>query len=209
MGVTVKKSLLLLEFTLVFLCIPTAILLELIPIDKMRLLLILALLFLTILLSDPAFKAAEIFSFRITNFPIRSIGIRFLVSSALLVLLSLVISPQNFFSLPAGDPLLWLATAVFYPLLSALPQEILYRPFLFHRYRLLFSTPKQLIIASTLSFSYMHIIFNNPIAVALTLIGGYFFSKTYAASHSFWLVTLEHSAYGFIVFTVGLGDFFR
>ena len=66
---------------------------------------------------------------------------------------------------------------VLYPLLSVYPQAIIYRAFLFNRYALLFDG--WLVIAvSAASFSFMHIIFENPLAVILTMLGGIMFAKT-------------------------------
>ena len=46
-----------------------------------------------------------------------------------------------------------------------------------------------LVAASALTFGWMHLIFRNPLAVALTLVGGYFFAQTYAHTRSLRLPT--------------------
>jgi len=93
-------------------------------------------------------------------------------------------------------------------LLSVIPQEILYRVFFFHRYRELFPGKGLLLFASTVVFSFVHIIYLNLVAVALTLAGGYFFSKTYQETDSFLLTVIEHSIYGCFLFALGLGSAF-
>lgn len=65
-----------------------------------------------------------------------------------------------------------------------------------------------MILASTIAFSYLHIMYNNYESVILTLVGGYFFSRSYEVTRSLLLVTFEHSLYGILVFTLGLGGFF-
>ena len=55
----------------------------------------------------------------------------------------------------------------------------------------------------------MHFIFRNPWALAFTLIGGLFFSQTYARTRSLRLVCFEHALYGNFMFTIGIGEFFH
>jgi membrane protease YdiL (CAAX protease family) len=95
-----------------------------------------------------------------------------------------------------------------YPFLSALPQELIYRVFFFHRYQSLFGSEHRLIWASVLTFAFLHIIFGNLVAPLLTLPGGYLFARTYVRTGSLSAVAIEHAAYGNIVFTVGLGAYF-
>jgi membrane protease YdiL (CAAX protease family) len=89
-----------------------------------------------------------------------------------------------------------------------LPQELLYRAFFFERYQLIFNNPKSMMLASSISFGFLHIIFHNYLAVSLTVIGGYFFSQSYNATRSLLLTCFEHSLYGLLVFALGFGDFF-
>lgn len=117
-------------------------------------------------------------------------------------------TPADLFGFPRSRPLLWLAVMGLYPLLSALPQELLYRAFLFARYAPILPSPAALTWASVLSFAFLHIVFGNPVAVLLTIPAGYVFTRTYRDTGSLTLAALEHSAYGCIVFTVGLGRFF-
>jgi membrane protease YdiL (CAAX protease family) len=133
---------------------------------------------------------------------------RFLVCSFLLLGLLLLLYPGNFLNFPRQYPLFFLFFIVLYPVLSVLPQELLYRTFFFKRYRLIFRQPVSMIMASTLSFGFLHIIFHNYLAILLTLVGGYFFSRTYNVTRSLYLVCFEHSLYGLLVFTLGFGGFF-
>ena len=117
-------------------------------------------------------------------------------------------APQLLFSLPRQRPALWLMVMLLYPVLSVYPQKLIYRTFFFHRYQALFSTDQSRIVASALSFGFMHIIFHNWIAVLLTCIGGLLFARSYAYSRSTALAAWEHALYGCLLFTVGLGRFF-
>jgi membrane protease YdiL (CAAX protease family) len=112
------------------------------------------------------------------------------------------------FSFPRERPGLWLVVLLLYPLLSALPQEMIFRVFVFHRYRALFPTPGRMILASAAVFSLAHGILGNWQAPALAFIGGLLFAWTYFRTNSLPLVALEHGIWGDWVFTLGLGQYF-
>lgn len=97
---------------------------------------------------------------------------------------------------------------VFYPLLSALPQEFIFCSFFFERYKPLFGTGAKMIAASAITFAYAHILYINPVAPVLSLLGGIIFAQTYARHRSLALVTIEHGLYGASLFLVGLGWYF-
>jgi len=133
--------------------------------------------------------------------------LRFLVVGALLTLFVRTEKPGEFLDLPRHHPLLWLAIMLLYPLLSAWPQEVIFRRFFFARYGSIFGTTG-LVPASALAFGFAHIIFLNWVAVALTLAGGAIFAADYARYRRLGLACLEHSLYGCLIFTIGLGQYF-
>ncbi|MCB8876505.1 CPBP family intramembrane glutamic endopeptidase [Acidisoma silvae] len=139
---------------------------------------------------------------------IRGILIRFAVLAPAITLVTWAAFPHLFLSLPRQRPLFWALIMVLYPLLSVWPQEMLYRSLLFHRYRALFRSDVALIVASAIAFGFAHIIFLNWIAIAMTAAGGLLFARDYARHRSLPLTCLEHSLYGCLIFTVGLGRFF-
>lgn len=139
---------------------------------------------------------------------LKRILLRFAVCGAMIAALVLFIYPQNFFDMPRERPHIWAMIMIFYPLLSVYPQELIYRTFFFERYRHLFPSMLITVLASAAAFALVHIIFQNPLAVLLTLIGGAFFAETYARTRSLRLVWLEHALYGCLIFTIGLGQFF-
>ncbi len=112
------------------------------------------------------------------------------------------------FVLPQERPVLWLAILLLYPLVSALPQELIFRVFLFHRYRALFPGPRTLPLISAGVFALAHLVLGNWVALLLSLAGGLLFAYTYARTGSLGLVTLEHGLWGNWLFTVGLGSHF-
>ena len=129
----------------------------------------------------------------------------------LLVLLGIAVwifRPDLLFSLVKRSPALWAAVMLLYPWLSVYPQELLYRAFLFHRYRPLFGSGWTMLLASGLAFGFVHIIFGNWLAVALCVLGGLLFAFTYYSSNSLLLTCLDHAIFGNFIFTIGLGRFF-
>ncbi len=97
---------------------------------------------------------------------------------------------------------------ILYPILSAFPQEIVYRSFFFKRYGNLFKNKKVLIFVNAFLFSFAHIIYLNPIVVIFTFIGGLLMAISYAQHQSLFKVSVEHGLYGNIVFSSGLGNYF-
>lgn len=139
---------------------------------------------------------------------LQAIFLRFAILAPIIVALTAWFLPETFLSLPLQKPRFWLLIMVLYPVLSVWPQEVLYRAFLFARYRSLFRSDTGIIIASALAFGFAHVIFLNWIAIVMTTVGGLLFARNYARYRSLRLICLEHSLYGCLIFTVGLGRFF-
>lgn len=116
-------------------------------------------------------------------------------------------APEAWLRLPRERPGLWVAICVLYPLLSVYPQNVIYRAFIFHRYRTVFEREWAMVWASAAAFAWGHIIFHNAVALALTLAGGLLFARTYQKHRSLLLVSVEHALYGLAAFTVGLGAY--
>jgi hypothetical protein len=108
--------------------------------------------------------------------------------------------------LPRQRPRLWWLLVVGYPGASALPQGVVWRVFFVHRYAALLDANRLLVLGGA-AFAVAHLTFRNPTAVALTGVGGVLFLDTYLETHSMLLATIEHGAYGILVFTLGLGRY--
>jgi len=117
-------------------------------------------------------------------------------------------APDLFLSLPRQNPLLWVVIMLLYPVLSVYPQSIIYRGFLFQRYASMLGGATGALIASALAFGFMHIVFRNGYAVALSTVAGLLFAARYLQTGSLFVSAFEHSLYGCLIFTVGLGHFF-
>jgi membrane protease YdiL (CAAX protease family) len=139
---------------------------------------------------------------------LKRVILRFAVFAALLIAMVAFAMPERLFDWPRTRPRTWLAVVALYPVLSVLPQEFLYRRFLFARISPLVAGAGWPMACSALAFAGMHGIYQNTYAVVLTLIGGWFFGDTYRRTHSLKLVCLEHALYGNLVFSIGLGSCF-
>jgi hypothetical protein len=130
------------------------------------------------------------------------------VGAVALVVLTLLIDPTRLLGLARERPLLWAVVLILYPVLSAYPQELIFRTFFFHRYARLIGDPRWVIAGSALSFGLAHAFLSNWIAPVLSAIGGFLFARTYAHSASTLQASLEHAIWGDLVFTIGLGWYF-
>lgn len=115
---------------------------------------------------------------------------------------------DDLFDLPRRNPWLWLAVMVLYPVLSVYPQELIFRSFLFHRYAPVFGEGTGLVAASAVAFGYVHILFGNWISVVMSGVGGWIFATRYLRTQSLFTASVEHSVYGMLIFTIGLGRYF-
>ncbi len=131
-----------------------------------------------------------------------------LVSFVFLLAYVLLFEPANLFNLPKGNKNIWLAMLFFYPVFSAFGQEVVYRKFLFMRYQGLFSRKWQIILASGIVFSFVHIIYFSVLSLILTFILGIYLAWLYDKTRSVMLTSILHGILGWLIFTVGLGQHF-
>jgi membrane protease YdiL (CAAX protease family) len=117
-------------------------------------------------------------------------------------------APELEWNFVRRTPAFWAVVMLLYPVVSVYPQGVLYRAFFFERYGALFPGKWAMIVASAIAFAFMHIIFRNTLAVALTFAGGLLFAARYAETNSLATSAFEHALYGCWLFTVGLGQYF-
>lgn len=151
----------------------------------------------------------NIWNFKEVNWSnLKPLLLRWILASIGMCLFLLWYDPERLFVIWREYPMAIPAILVGYPILSALPQELIFCSFFFSRYQALFKNEKLLILASALTFGYAHCLYINPVAPPLTFIGGLIFAGTYAKTKSLALVTIEHSLYGISLFLIGLGWYF-
>ena len=171
-------------------------------------LLLLAGIFLVLLWRDSSFDRQQMRAVpRDWQRSLLRIAVFFVVGGAALLYLAWQ-SGVDLFFFPRERPLLWVLVVLLYPLLSALPQEVIFRAFVFHRYRSLFPDPRVMMLVSASVFALAHLQLGNLLAPGLTFLGGLLFAYTFSTTRSLPMATLEHALWGDWLFTVGLGVYF-
>jgi membrane protease YdiL (CAAX protease family) len=130
------------------------------------------------------------------------------VMGAVLVGLALWLVPHRFLAFPRYSPDLWLRVMLLYPLLSALPQEVIYRSLFFERYGALFPSATWAILTNAALFGLGHLFYGNLVAVGLSAAGGLVMAAGYLRRRSLIFAVLLHAIAGQILFTAGLGVYF-
>lgn len=78
----------------------------------------------------------------------------------------------------------------------------------FKRYDGLLQKPQNFIMLNALLFGWMHIVFHNVLAVVFSIFAGLLFADTYRKTQSLRLTCLEHTLYGYLIFTLGYSEAF-
>jgi CAAX protease family protein len=116
--------------------------------------------------------------------------------------------PSNgFMRLPRELPIIMVIITVFYPWISAFPQEVTHRAFFFHRYKSILGDGYMIFVCNVIAFSWLHAPMWNWFALAMTIPAGILFAWTYRRSNSTLAAGFEHALYGVWVFFTGLGYF--
>lgn len=201
-----NKTALFIEFIIIFITPPLLVVAGVLPKTFIMPLLWAITLYAYLHLHDAGICA---FRFNFTRTALWHVLKRFFLFTVLMTLFILLYKPESFLALPSSKPWFWLAVMLLYPILSAFVQEVLFRSFFFYRYEALFQGHMlQLITANAMLFAYIHIVFENWIAVLFTFIGGILFAHTYLKTRSTMLVAIEHALYGDILYTLGFGYYF-
>lgn len=163
---------------------------------------------------DPSFDNRKLWNGAGFRREIRRILIVFAICGPIVLLATwflayhtVLLPERGFLRLPRELPLLMLLIALFYPWLSAYPQEITHRAFFFHRYKPIIGSGISAFVLNVIAFSWLHAPMWNWIAFAMTIPGGILFARTYRRSDSALAAGFEHAIYGIWVFFVGLGYF--
>ena len=118
-------------------------------------------------------------------------------------------APENLFVLARERPWLLALIVVLYPVLSALPQEIVFRPLFFRRYGPLLPAGAwvQIVLNSAL-FAAAHLVYWSGLVAAMTFAGSVAFAYAYRVRGNFPEAVVLHAMAGIVLFTLGLGIFF-
>jgi len=98
-----------------------------------------------------------------------------------------------------------LACFLFYILILGPVQELIFRGIMFaemKRCRII--DPKMMLLISTVTFSFLHIIYNHPPLLLITFISGLVWGGIYLRWPSIWGVSLSHSLLGALAMFLGV-----
>ncbi len=214
------------EFMIVFVGAPLPFVLGYVSMSwMMPTLLVFGLATLIYLLLDPGYDRRALWHWRGLWREAKRVGGLFLLGMALLAGLMAVLvglraaglinlhENVRWFALPRRNAALWATIMLGYPIVSVYPQELIYRAFLFRRYRGILTTAVTRITASALVFGWVHVVFATAdpttwLPVGLCMLGGLLFGYSYERGKSLAAAWLEHALYGCFVFTIGLGWLF-
>ena len=202
------RSALIAELVAIYVALPLAYRFSPLRIPALPLLWVVAAYAWSRLLAAPAFDRTKLWNIAQIHGRVVPILAVFAASALLIWIAVHRFAPQLEFSFVRTNTAFWAIVMVAYPVLSVYPQGVLYRAFFFERYTSLFPGKWTMILASAAAFAFLHIIFRNWIAVALTFAGGLLFAWRYAETGSLAVSCFEHSLYGCWLFTIGLGQFF-
>ena len=203
-----KKGILATEFVLLFFGIPLFVFL-----DKNFLhpsiLVLPVLVFVYLLLRNTTdFHWRELFRWGIPASLLLKNGLIVVFSFLLMFGYVWFFDREHLFDLPRSHPWIFLALCIFYPALSAFGQEVIYRTFLFRRYASLFGAQWLTTLFSGLTFSFLHIVYYDPVSMILTFMGGIWFARIYQQTRSVLFAAVLHGVMGILIFGVGLGRYF-
>jgi len=196
------------EFVLLFFGIPTWIYLDQDFIHPSIILLPVLVLIFILLRRSSDFKWRELIRWHVPRTILFRNAVIIVLAALLMLTYVLFFDRENLFNLPRANIWIYLGLCLFYPLISAFGQEIIYRTFLYRRYSTLLPKGWHFVLASALTFSFMHIVYYDPVSMILTFVGGFYFARVYQLTRSVLFTSVLHGIFGIMIFGVGLGQYF-
>lgn len=191
------------ELIILFIVVPMLYLFDAIPVHKIiPLLALLVYCGCILLIKKPA--NPNRFSIQ-ANWKI-IIAIFIVTGMVVYLFIYLYVNEGLFADIPGNRKLFYMI--LMYPLLSAFPQEIIFREFFFYRYRAIFQSEVWMLIINILLFSFAHIYFASSIVIIFTLVAGAIFAITYMRTRSLLVVSIQHSLCGLMILSSGLSQHF-
>lgn len=205
-----KRDILRIECAVLFFIVPLALywFRHLLAFKLMPVLLLLALGCMIYLISDKAFDRSVLWNTRDFLSHMKQILIAFISAAIFLGIFTYLVYEDRFFVFPIDKPNAALIFILMYPLLGALPQEIIFKCFFFQRYRSVFPGSLSLIMFNGLSFGLFHLWYANIIAPIFSIFAGMILAYRYLKTKSLLAISIEHSLMGIFLYIVGLGWFF-
>lgn len=206
-SMTPRKTWLVLEALALFVAVPLLFAARLVPIPIIPAMMAIAVPCLIYLAVRRDYSLKHAFNLDRLRFQARPILGTFIWLAPLMVAILYSLEPDYLFILPRERTLLWVVIMCFYPFVSVLPQTVIWRGFLMHRYSPLIGRGWVAVTIATVAFSFAHIYFLNTVALLVTAVGGLMFLLSYLRTRSLLISAIEHALYGCWAFTVGYGRF--
>lgn len=203
------KSRLWIEFILFFVIAPIAIAVFMDPTDLFPMLFTIMGIGIVLLHFTPDFRWKYLFN-GWSRLSLTAIVATIVVTGLTGAIVMLLSAPDQMFNVIKRSPMLMLMIACFYPLLSALPQEVVFRPLFFRRYKSILAPfgRKTTLVLNGAVFSLAHLMYWSPIVMIMTFFGGLIFAWAYVEKRSFPLAVILHSVAGIVLFALGMGVYF-
>lgn len=205
--VGVSKGWLWAEFIGFFVFIPVGVAVYLPPSRLFEALFFFMVVGLALLAITPGFRWRELVrGWRAIDWKVA--GMLSVVTVVAAVIVMQASAPGRMFSLLIDRPEMMLTIAFFYPLLSALPQEVVFRALYFRRYGSILPDGHAGIVLNAAFFALAHLMYWSSVVVVMTFAGGLVFAWAHSVRRSFPMAWVLHSIAGLIVFAAGLGMYF-
>jgi membrane protease YdiL (CAAX protease family) len=195
------------EMVGLFVAVPLAVRWLPLPIPRLAVLLLVTAGCLAVLWRDPSFEWRRALRLGPLREALPGIVARAALVAGLVLALSALLRARGLLEPTSLGGWRWLVGLCAYPFVSALPQELLYRVFFFHRYRELLG-PRALLGANAVAFGLLHVVYPNLLAPLLSVPAGLVLALLYQRTRALGPVWLEHTLYGAALFTLGLGGAF-
>lgn len=155
----------------------------------------------------PGFAWAEL-RYNWLNWSWRELAIFSVAMTAFCTLVVMTMRPDAAFRMLLYRPEFLAVIWIGYPLLSALPQELLFRSLFFRRYHAILPNGRAAYLLNASLFSMAHLMYWSWIVAIMTFGGGLLFTWAYRKRGSFFYAVLLHAIAGNIIFAAGLGIYF-
>ncbi|WP_375260928.1 type II CAAX prenyl endopeptidase Rce1 family protein [Palleronia sp.] len=158
-----------------------------------------------LLWQTPGFSLLQLWRGRVSWLRVLALGA---ISAGASVVLITELRPSAFMMPGLASPGLLALIVLLYPLLSALPQELIFRTLFFERYGPIIPGGPAGLILNAAVFSLAHMIYWSWIVAALTFAGGLAFAHSYRDRRSFPEAFAMHALAGDILFALGMSAWF-
>ncbi|WP_343081111.1 CPBP family intramembrane glutamic endopeptidase [Ostreiculturibacter nitratireducens] len=193
------------EFATLYVVVPLLMAFALPPTTMFPMLFAVTLVGIALLHRTPGFRWLDLLKGRVDWIMVALFGLSSLAVGYAVIR---IIAPGAEFALARRDPARLAMIFLLYPLLSALPQELLFRPLFFRRYAALLPRCRFAIVINAAVFSLAHLMYWSWIVAVMTFAGGLVFAAAYELRRSFPFALALHAVAGWAVFGVGLGILF-